>query len=414
MNILIVNHYAGSQQHGMEYRPFYLAREWVRLGHSVTIVAASYSHLRLQNPQIDCDVAEEQIEGIRYVWLRTGRYHGNGIRRVWNMATFVFRLWQYERQVLSKFVPDVVIASSPHPLIIFPARRIARKCNSTLVFEVRDLWPLSLVELGGMSRWHPFVQLLQRTENYAYRYADRIISPLPKIDEYLHERGVDVGKFTCIPNGINVEESLASPVPLPEEHMAVLARLTTAKRFLVGYVGQHSLSNALDTFVESASLTESSNVALVLVGQGPEKSRLEAKAKESGASNIVFLPPVAKSMVPAVLAQMDVLFLGWKRQSLYRYGISPNKLMDYMMAAKPVIHAVESGNDVVAESRCGISCPPEIPAAIADAVQRLMRATPADREAMGQRGRSYVMRHLDYRVLAAQLLKAMKCKRRPE
>ena len=408
MNILLINHYAGSDQHGMEYRPYYLAREWVRLGHSVTIVAASYSHLRLHNPNIDRGVAEEQIDGIRYVWLRTGSYQGNGVRRAWSMAAFVRRLRKYKTLVLGDLPPDAVIASSPHPFIIYPACRIARECHCPLIFEVRDLWPLSLIELGGMSRWHPFIQCLQWAENYAYRQADRIVSVLPKVDQYLRERGMDAGKFTCIPNGIDVEESLAPPAPLPEEHATALARLKSAGRFLVGYVGQHSLSNALDSFVESASLLESSNATLVLVGQGPEKARLEQRAKESGAKNIVFLPPVAKKAVPAILSQMDVLFLGWKRQPLYRYGISPNKLMDYMMAAKPVIHAVEAGNDPVAEGGAGISCPPENSAAIADSVSELMtRRTVEERIAMGQRGKDYVVRNFSYTTLARLFLDAI-------
>jgi glycosyltransferase involved in cell wall biosynthesis len=408
MNILLINHYAGSPGLGMEYRPYYLAREWVRLGHQVTIVAASFSHLRSTQPAMTGGATEELIDGVRYVWLRTSPYQGNGLRRVWNMLQFVRRLRKHEGQILQSHCVDVVVASSPHPFIIFPARRMARRCGARLIFEVRDLWPLTLIDLSGMSRWHPFIQGLQVAENYAYRHADRIVSVLPKANEYLREHGVDVGKFRCVPNGIDMAESSATPASLPPEHAAALAKLKSEERFLVGYVGQHSLSNALDAFVESAALVESSNVALVLVGQGPEKANLEAKARERGAKNIVFLPPVAKKAVPAILAQMDVLFLGWKRQPLYRYGISPNKLMDYMLAGKPVIHAVEAGNDPVAEACCGISCEPENPQAIARSVAELMtQRTAEERLVMGQRGKDYVMRHFDYATLARQFCEIM-------
>jgi glycosyltransferase involved in cell wall biosynthesis len=258
-----------------------------------------------------------------------------------------------------------------------------------------------------MSRWHPFIRWLQFAEDYAYRHADQIVSVLPKVDKYLRERGVDAGKFRCIPNGIDVGGNSTAPATLPKEHAAALARLKAEERFSVGYLGQHGLSNALDAFVESALLLEWSNAALVLVGQGPEKARLEAKARERGAKNIIFLPAVAKNAVPLILAELDALFLGWKRQPLYRYGISPNKLMDYMLAGKPVIHAVEAGNDPVAEAQCGISCEPENPQAIAAAVLELAQRTAEERSAMGYRGKEYVLRHHQYPALARQFLESM-------
>src|SRR5205823_12053650 len=95
MNILLINHYAGSVRHGMEYRPYYLAREWVRSGHRVTIVASSTSHLRNQAPVLDGRTRlDETIDGIDYVWLATPSYRGNGAARVRNMAAFVLRLWR--------------------------------------------------------------------------------------------------------------------------------------------------------------------------------------------------------------------------------------------------------------------------------------------------------------------------------
>jgi glycosyltransferase involved in cell wall biosynthesis len=404
MNVLLINHYAGSPGHGMEYRPYYLAREWVKLGHHVTIAAASYSHVRLRQPETGRDVEEQWIDDIRYVWLRTPPYQGNGVRRVWNMAAFVRQLRRHEADVVGTLRPDAVIASSPHPFVVFPARRIARKHGARFVFEVRDLWPLSLIELSDMSPWHPFIRCLQFTEDYAYRHADRVISVLPKAAAYMQPHGMSSEKFACVPNGVHLEDWSGPQAPLPDEHATAIARLKRDGRFLVGYVGQHSLSNALETFVEAAPLVAECGATLVLVGQGPEKEKLQAKAAEIGAANVVFLPPVPKRTVPTVLAAMDALFLGWNRLPLYRYGISPNKLMDYMMAAKPVIHAVEAGNDLVAESGCGVSCPPEDRFALVDSLRSLLALSENEWLAMGQRGRDYVMKHFDYEVLAREFL----------
>lgn len=407
MNILLVNHYAGSEDHGMEHRPYCLAREWVRLGHHVTIVAASYSHLRLHNPEVGGRVSEEQIDGIRYVWLKTPHYQGNGASRLGNMAALVWRLRWHETQVVGDRTPNAVIASSPHPFVIFPARRIARKYGARLVFEVRDLWPLTLVELGSISARHPLVRLLQWTEDYAYRQADRVVSVLPKADGYMRAHGMAPEKFAYVPNGVSVEQWDRARDPLPEEHAAVLAELRQEGRFLVGYVGQHGLSNSLESFIAAGPLVTKTKAALVLVGQGPLKAQLQAKAVQEGAGNVVFLPPVPKKAIPAMLSALDALFLGWSRMPSYRYGISPNKLMDYLMAAKPVIHAVEAGNDPVAESGAGISCAPEDPAAIAAAVEELAARTPAERGSLGQQGCRYVVDNHDYAELGRRFLELL-------
>ncbi|MBU4400137.1 MAG: glycosyltransferase, partial [Planctomycetes bacterium] len=173
MNILLINHYAGSTRYGMEYRPFYMAKEWVKLGHQVTIVGGSYSHVRTQQPEIVGNVTEENVEGIRYVWLKTPKYFGNGTRRALNMFCFVFRLWWHRKRIVGGFPPAAVIASSTYPLDIYPAYRIAEKFKSRLLFEVHDLWPLTPVQVGGMSPRNPFVMLMQRAENFAYRKSDR-------------------------------------------------------------------------------------------------------------------------------------------------------------------------------------------------------------------------------------------------
>lgn len=140
MNILLINHYAGFPKYGMEYRPYYLAMEWVKEGHSVFIVASSYSHLRIRNPELDKGIKEEEIDGIKYIWLRTIKYKENDLKRVFNMLNLILRLFQYTRYIVKRCSPNIVIASPTYPLDIFPAYLIAKKSNAKLVFEVHDLW----------------------------------------------------------------------------------------------------------------------------------------------------------------------------------------------------------------------------------------------------------------------------------
>lgn len=407
MNILLINHYAGSPQHGMEYRPFYLAREWVRMGHTVSILASSFSHLRTSGATSNRAITHEKIAGIDYFWFQTPLYQGNGYKRVINIFSFVLQLYTHKSHIMQHTAPDVVIASSTYPLDMLPAHKLANAAQAKLIFEVHDLWPLTLIELAGMSRHHPFIRLLQWAENFAYRHADRVVSMLPKAKHYMVSHGMADAKFTHIPNGIDIDEWQAEQAELPPTHRSLLDELQQANQFVIGYAGGHNISNALDPLLDAAFLLQAMPITFVLVGQGTEKTRLEKLARQKELYNVRFLPPVLKASIPSLLASMDALYIGWQRSSLYRFGISPNKLLDYMMAAKPIIHAVDAGNDPVADSGCGISVAPEDSIAIANAVRQLVNMTPAARVEIGKNGKNYVLARHDYRVLARQFLEIL-------
>jgi len=326
------------------------------------------------------------------------------VRRVINIFTFVSEFFAWQGRLFRRRPPDVIIASSTYPLDIFPAHYLARRTDARLVFEVHDLWPLSPIELGGMSPLHPFIVMIQCAENFAYRNADYVVSMLPKADSYMREHGMSPEKFVHIPNGIEVTEWERADGAVRGEHQQALNRLKDEGKFLVAYAGAHGLANGLDSLVEAAMKITSDRAVFVLVGQGPQKEALQRKAAQHQRRNVVFLPPVAREAIPALLGCMDALYIGLKKESLFRFGVSPNKLMDYMMAARPVIYAIEAGNDPVAESGCGLSIPSEDSGAIAQAVTRLMGLSESERDRMGRRGRDYVMANHDYRALARKFL----------
>jgi glycosyltransferase involved in cell wall biosynthesis len=405
MNILLINHYAGSLRHGMEYRPYYLAREWVRLGHRVRIVASSRSHIRASEPDMQGAARlDETIDGVDYTWYATPPYLGNGLGRVRNMASFLGQLYADARYLAHSVDPDVVIASSTYPLDIWPAHRIARIAHARLLFEVHDLWPLSPIELGKFSRWHPFIMLLQAAENYACRNADAVVSILPKVREHLEAHGMARHKLHVVPNGADPEEWLPQSPGLDGAIGVELAHLRRRGKFIIGYAGTHGLANALDTLLAASQLVQDERAAFVLVGGGPEKAHLQRLAGMLGLTNVHFFDPVPKTQVPALLRWFDLAYIGWQRQSLYRFGISPNKLIDYMMAARPVLHSVEAGNDPVADAGCGLTVAPQDPAAVARGIRTLMAMPAAQRLAMGQRGKTYALRNLSYPVLGQRFL----------
>lgn len=408
MNILLVNHYAGSPRDGMEYRPYYLAREWVRAGHRVQIVAAAYSHVRTRQPVLaGNDALDETIDGISYRWLPAPAYVGNGLGRVKNIWAFLSRLWRETPKLVAEFQPDVVIASSTYPMDIWVARRIARRARAKLVYEVHDLWPASPIELSGMSRWHPFILMCQKAENDAYRDADIVVSMLPVVAEHMRAHGLDLRKLHIVPNGVALEEWQTDPRPLPRELATYLAALKRGGRTIVGYAGSHGLPNALDVLLDAAKLLADDKISFVLVGDGHEKARLAERVRAEGLDHVAMLAPVPKAQIPALLATFDIAYIGWQRVPIYRFGIAPNKLMDYMMAGRAVLHSVEAGNDPVTEADCGLTVAPESATAVAEGLRELAATTPEVRALMGERGRAFVVEHHSYRVLAQRFIDAV-------
>ena len=408
MNILYLNHYAGSPALGMEYRPFYLAREWVRAGHRVQMLAASFSHVRSVQPT----PGDSVIDSVAYRFYATPRYQGNGWGRARNVASFLLAVWRDSARLVREFAPDVVIASSTYPLDIWVARRIARLARAKLVYEVHDLWPLSLIEINRMSPWHPFAVLCQKAEDTAYRDADVVVSMLPKVHEHMASRGLDLAKLHIVPNGITLDEwsdeRHGDGAALRDDVARTLRLARERGRTVVGYAGSMGLPNALDKLLDAATQLAAHPLHFVLVGDGHERARLAQRVASEGLAHVTLLPPIAKAQIPAFLGAIDIAYIGWQRVPIYRFGIAPNKLMDYMMARCAVLHAVAAGNDPVAESGCGLSVEPESTDAVVAALLRLAALSAEQRSAMGERGREFVLAHHTYPVLAQRFLDALR------
>lgn len=409
VNILYIDHYAGSNLHGMEFRPFLMAKRWVQAGHNVTIAASSFSHLRGQNPDLmGKKTLDETIDGVRFFWIYGNHYSGNGLDRVRNILSFVRGLTHYQDKLVKRNKPDVVIASSTYPMDIYPAAKIAKKYNARLVYEVHDLWPLSPMEVGGMSRLHPFIQVMQRAENYAYANSDQVVSVLPNAKSYMMEHGLTEDRFTYIPNGVEKDAWKLPENPEDARYYDLLHQFREEGWFLVGYAGAHSPSSALDSFVEAGKDLKGQKIKLVMVGQGPEKSRLQQKINDLDLRDTVeSLEAVRRSQIPGLLNQFDALYIGIQKQPVFRYGISPNKLFDYMMAGKPIIYGIEYENNAVKKSGCGISIPSEDSSAIARAAIAIASVSEGQRRQMGKKGRAYVLENHEYDGLAKRFLEVL-------
>jgi glycosyltransferase involved in cell wall biosynthesis len=275
------------------------------------------------------------------------------------------------------------------------------------VYEVHDLWPLSMIELSGVSKWHPFAMLCQWAEDAAYRDADVVVSMLPKVQAHMAGRGLDLQKLHIVPNGISPEDWTTLPAPLRDDVALALSQAHAAGDTVVGYAGSMGLPNALDTLLDAAKLLMDAPVRFVLVGDGHERARLQQRTQHEGLRRVQWFPAIPKAQVPAFLAGVDIATLGWQRVPIYRFGIAPNKLMDYMMAARPVLHAVEAGNDPVADAGCGVTVAPESASDLVAGLHQLMALNSSERAQMGQRGRAFVLAHHTYPVLAQRFIQAL-------
>ncbi|BDU71223.1 glycosyltransferase family 4 protein [Mesoterricola silvestris] len=394
MNILLVNPYALAPDQPGGTRHFSLARALTAMGHSVVIAAGSFDHLtRTGSVPAGEPARRETREGVAFIRLRTPGYRGNGAGRLWNMLAFARAVGTVLPRYLGSW-PDVVVGSSPHPFGARAAMGLARRLGVPFVLEIRDVWPRSLTEVMGVSPLHPIVWVLERIERELYRGADRIVTLLPKVARRVEERGGDPAGITWVPNGIDL--AMIPPLDEPRDEGP----------FTVMYAGAHGVTNALDVLVDAAAILQERarllprRPALVLVGTGPEKPRLEAKARRLGLFNLTFRPPVPKREIYGLLARADAFWASAADSDLWEHGISFNKLYDYMAMGRPTVLGVRCSTNPILLSGGGLVVAPGSAQAMAEGVERLLLAGPGGRRAMGAKAREFVEAHFDMRRLA--------------
>ncbi len=402
--IWFVHHYAGAPSLGMSYRAYYLTREFNKLGHKACIVSANFHHLiRQKLSSSKPKVSYQEIDHVPYFLINAPTYTHNNIKRIINMLMFTHNLRaEFKKIIQSAGKPDVIICASPHPFTYLATQYIATHCSAKHIFDVQDLWPESIAQLLNVSKYHPLMALFKWIEKKAYRNSDAIVGVMENAYAYLSQYNVELSKFHYIPNGVdqnlNIENTL-----LPENLSTHITLLKKNRRFILAYVGAHGTPNALDQLIEAAAALQLKNngtVHVVLVGSGTEKSRLQKKA--ATLENVSFWDPICKNAVSTLLSQIDACFIGWQDKPLYQFGVCANKIFDYMLAAKPIIHAVNTDFDPIQNALCGIICPPNKPLVLADQIESLANTNKDVLIEMGNRGKDYVIQHHLYSTLADQ------------
>ena len=394
MRIVVVNQYAVPPSEPGGTRHYALAAELAARGHEVVLITGNrnYSSGAILGPT--GRLVPTAVPGVSFLRGEVPAYSGNGMARAWSMMAFAREAKRLAMEGLP-WRPDIVVGSSPHPFGALAASTLARRFNAPFVLEIRDLWPESLVEGSRLGGWHPFIMLLRQVEWRLYRRADAIISLLEGAGGYLARFGVPAEVVAFVPNGV----PLAAP--------STGERTARDGPFVALYAGAHGHMNGLETLIRAGEILErqgyADRIRIRLVGDGPDKARLARLASAIAPKAVELLPAVRKSEMPGVLAAADTGILHLRASPVFRWGISPNKLFDYMMARLPVVLAVSVDDDPVRRSGGGLAIPPEDPRALADALIRLAELPREEREAMGARGRDYVAREHTYPVLAARL-----------
>ena len=403
MRLLLVTHYYPPEVGAPQARLSEMARHWAASGMDVTVVTGMPNHPTGIVPP-----------AYRGAVLRREQREGTQVLRSWVYATPNERIARKTLAHLSFMVSsvllsairtgpaDVVIVSSPTFFSIASAWLIARIRRARLVVEVRDLWPAIFVELGVLKNRH-VIAILEWLELAAYRAADAVVVVSEGFRDDLLSRGVPPEKVTTIRNGVDLDRFSPDVLPSP----AARRRLgVNADDILVLYLGAHGISQGLSSLVEAAALLQGDGVHLTLVGEGADKSAVQARLEQLGATNVTMLPSVPSDQVPALIAAADVCVVPLRDVPLFSTFI-PSKMFEYLGAGKAVVGAVRGEAARILDEAGAVVVQPEDPMALADALRELA-ADPGRRAKMGRLGRQYVQQHFDRRVLAMEYLRLLR------
>lgn len=396
--VWILNHYALEPGGAGGTRHYSLARHMLPLGWQPYIIAASTElNTGRQRLRHDETTRMETFDGVSFMWLRVPTYNGNGIGRVRNMVSYTVAALR-GRTLRQLPPPDVIIGSSVHPLAAWAGARLARRYQVPFIFEVRDLWPETLIDMGRLKRNGLVARLLRRLEERLYKQATVIISVLPKAVDYITQFGVPAAKVRWIPNGAEVSSYAVTAEP-------------PTNPFTFMYFGAHGQANGLDVVLkaygQAIRLPGMPPSRLRLIGDGPAKAGLIKLAEELRISTVSFEKPVRKAEIPALAAQAHAFVFHLHDIPVFRFGISSNKLFDYLATGRPVLFGCNASNNPVQEARAGLTVPADSVDKMAQAMLAVATMSAQERASMGQRGYDLVHTQYAYLHLAKQLVQVL-------
>jgi glycosyltransferase involved in cell wall biosynthesis len=398
-NIWFINQYAGDSESGWGERNFYLAEEFIKKGYDVTIFSATYNHL-FRNVKNFNSSSKIIFDGdVRFCWIKTVNYgKSKTLLRIYSWFEFMIKLFFISKKNMPK--PDYIIVSSISVLPALNGRYFKKKYKAKkFIFEIRDLWPLTLIMLGGVSKRHPLVILLGWFEKFAYSKADDIVAVLKNADQHIKTIIKKPFTFHWIPNGI--KNGLLEKANLQD--MQLYLNQIPDDKFVIMYAGTLGHANAMEYVIETSNaLKNKQEIHFVIIGAGDQLDVLK-KMSESNHS-ITFIPKVSKQDLQVLLQKASAFVISWRKKSFYQFGVSANKYSDYMLTGKPIISANSIDDDPVVLANCGICIEAENTKKLTAAVLQLYNMPEKEFAALGLNGKNYVKENLMYSILSEKYI----------
>ena len=393
--VWLINQYLTTPElNGSSHRHSSLSDEWKKKGYDVLLITSSYSHTDKRNNKFN-GLFSINNENIKTLLIKGNVYSNpNGVFRIISWLIFSFFLFFIPIKKLPK--PDIIIVSSisllPILNVVFYFKKKFKKVK--FILEIRDIWPLSLIEIGNYSPKNIFIRTLSWVEKLGYKKADHIVSLLVNADNHIKSvLGNDDFQFTWISNGYNLEKETYYK-PLPQS----ITNKIPSNKFIIGYAGALGNANGMETIIDVMNSFHDENIVLCLIGDGSQKENLILKANKN--PNILFLGSVKKDEVYSFLEKCDLLFFSSKNLKIYKFGISANKTFDYMNAGKPIVLSAPTKGNAIELANCGSVIPAENVTVLRQEILKYTSMTPQERETLGANGKSYLLNHYTYKVLA--------------
>ncbi|MFQ5942223.1 MAG: glycosyltransferase family 4 protein [Anaerolineales bacterium] len=386
-------------------RHYDFARYLVDQGHRVTVLAGTRSYLtgerltagRRENPLPGLEIVRCSVVG--------GERRGFAWRTLGYLSFMLSSFWAGLRTA----GVDVLWGTSPPIFQGWTVWLLARLKRKRWMLEVRDLWPEFAVQVGAL-RNRALISLSEWLERFLYRHSDHIVVNSPGFVEHLQRVGVGSKKIMVVPNGVDLEwvgPGVRDSSSMKEALALLRAAHGLEGKFIALYTGAHGMANDLSQLLQAAaSLLQDPRIALVLLGDGPEKAALQQRSRSEQLNNVIFLPPVEKQNVPALLAEADCGIAVLKAIPMFATTY-PNKVFDYMASELPVVLAIDGAiRQVVDDAQAGVFVNPGDGAEIGRAIRRLADNPNLARE-MGRNGRKYIEQYFDRKEQAEKLEKIL-------
>jgi glycosyltransferase involved in cell wall biosynthesis len=381
-------------------RGYLIMKEFARMGYRAVIITSD-SNTLAEVPELQGQKLIQQVDGMTVLWVRTMKYSiAKSIRRILSWIDFEYRLFRVPKKEIPK--PDVLIVSSLSLLTLLNGFWLKHQYGCRLIFEIRDIWPLTLVEEGGFSRWNPLVLFLGLIEWAGYKYADVIVGTMPNLKEHVSDVLGSHREVHCIPMG--VDESILMPSgSLSADY---INQYFPKDQFVIAHAGAIGITNALDTFLDCAeSLKNNPKLCFLVIGDGDLR---DFYVKKYGhLSNVIFAPKVSKDKVQAALSRCDLLYFSVHSSKVWQFGQSLNKIIDYMVAGKPIVASYTGYPSMINEANCGTYVPAGDIPALKREIECYASMSQSDLAEIGSRGKSWILENRSYQRIAKNYLEIL-------